>query len=119
MLRNSSTAPTNVVRFRSPRSPASPRLDQRTLMDAVYSAGSLPIAADDRATKVMATRLSIFGFVVIDEVQADGSPRRLRPSEAVETSLARPWRVSKPSMPHTSREGVPDATAPALSLRPI
>jgi hypothetical protein len=59
----------------------------------------------------MATRLSIFGFVVIDEVQADGTPRRLRPSEAVQTSLARPWRVSKPSFSHTGREGVPDAVA--------
>jgi hypothetical protein len=34
-------------------------------MDAVYAAGSLAIAADDRATKAMATRLTIFGFVVI------------------------------------------------------
>jgi hypothetical protein len=117
MLRTSSSAPTNVVRFRSPRSAASPRLDQRTLMDAVYTAGSLPIAADDRATKVMATRLSICGFVVIDEVQADGSPRRMRPSEAVKTSLIHPWRVSKPSMPHTGREGVPDA-AGSSRLRP-
>ena len=66
-------------------------------MDAVYSAGSLPIAADDRDTKVMATRLTIFGFVVIDEIQRDGTARRLRPSEAVHASEAHPWRVSKPS----------------------
>ncbi|WP_040639277.1 hypothetical protein [Microvirga lotononidis] len=66
-------------------------------MDAVYAAGSLPIAADDRATKVMATRLTIFGFVTIDEVQADGTVRRLRPSEAFHASTAYPWRVSKPS----------------------
>ncbi|WP_114943368.1 hypothetical protein [Microvirga calopogonii] len=66
-------------------------------MDAVYAAGSLPIAAGDRATKVMATRLTIFGFVVIDEIQADGSARRLRPSEAFHASTACPWRVSKPS----------------------
>jgi hypothetical protein len=65
-------------------------------MDAVYSAGSLPIAAEDCATKAMATRLTIFGFVVIDEMQADGTARRLRPSEAIHTSMARPWRVSKP-----------------------
>ncbi|MCB5174412.1 MULTISPECIES: hypothetical protein [Microvirga] len=64
-------------------------------MDAVYTAGSLPIAADDRATKVMATRLTIFGFVVIDEVQADGTTRRLRPSEAIHASTERPWRISK------------------------
>ena len=65
----------------------------------------------------MATRLSIFGFVVIDEIQADGTPRRLRPSEAILTSLARPWRVSKPSMPHTRAEAVPDAVAQAAGLR--
>ena len=52
-------------------------------MDAVYAAGSLPIAAEDHVTKAMATRLTIFGFVVLDEVQADGTTRRLRPSEAV------------------------------------
>ena len=62
-------------------------------MDAVYTAGSLPIAAEDRSTKAMATRLTIFGFVVIDEVQADGTARRLRPSEAIHTSTAHPWRV--------------------------
>ena len=66
-------------------------------MDAVYAAGSLPIAADDRATKDMATRLNIFGFVVIDEVHPDGTSRRLRPSEAFHTSTTHPWRVSKPS----------------------
>lgn len=66
-------------------------------MDAVYAAGSLPVAADDRATKDVATRLTIFGFVVIDEVQADGGLRRLRPSEAVQAGTTRPWRVSKPT----------------------
>lgn len=119
MLRTTASAATNVVRFRSPRSPAAPLLDQRTLMDAVYSAGSLPIAADDRTTKVMATRLSIFGFVVVDEIQPDGTARRLRPSEAIQTSLDRPWRVSKPSMPHTRTEAVPDAVARAAGLRLI
>jgi len=66
-------------------------------MDAVYAAGSLPIAADDRATKVMATRLNIFGFVVIDEMLPDGTARRLRPSEAFHTSTMHPWRISKPT----------------------
>ncbi|WP_246179757.1 hypothetical protein [Microvirga thermotolerans] len=66
-------------------------------MDAVYAAGSLPIAAEDTTTKTIATRLTIFGFVVLDEVQADGTVRRLRPSEAVRLSTAHPWRVSRPS----------------------
>jgi hypothetical protein len=86
----------NVIRFPGPRSSCSYH-DQRSFMDAVYAAGVLPIAAEDRAAKVMATRLTIFGFVMLDEVQADGSVRRLRPSEAVHASLERPWRVSKPS----------------------
>jgi hypothetical protein len=92
-----SAPPTNVLRFRAARSPAAFSLDQRGFMDAVYAAGSLPVAADDRSTKVMATRLTVFGFVVIDEVQADGSARRLRASEAFEATGTRPWRVSKPS----------------------
>lgn len=90
-----SSEPTNVIRFPGARGSASPRRDQKSLMDAVYAAGSLPIAADDQATKVMATRLTIFGFVAIDEVQADGTARRLRPSEAIHASTDRPWRVSK------------------------
>jgi hypothetical protein len=91
------TAATNVVRFRTLRSPSFQAADQHRFLDAVYAAGSLPVAADDRSTKVIATRLTIFGFVMIDEVQRDGTVRRLRPSEAVGASVARPWRVSKPS----------------------
>jgi hypothetical protein len=76
-------------------------------MDAVYAAGSLPIAADDRATKMTATRLTIFGFVVIDEVQPDGTARRLRPSEAIHASTFRPWRVSKPSSRYRVDDSLP------------
>lgn len=105
----STSQPTNVIRFPGARSSASPRRDQKSLMDAVYAAGSLPIAADDRATKVMATRLTIFGFVVIDEVQADGTARRLRPSEAFHASTARPWRISKPSGRYRIDDDLPDS----------
>ena len=87
--------PINVVRFKE--APVATRRDQKGLLDAVYACGSLAIPADDRATKQMAARLQVYGFITLDEVQADGSARRLRPSEAVEASLARPWRVSKPS----------------------
>jgi hypothetical protein len=96
-MESRSTEPTNVIRFPGGRASASPRRDQRSLMDAVYAAGSLPIDALDRATKAIATRLTIFGFVVLDEVQADGSVRRLRPSEAIHASTLHPWRISKPS----------------------
>ncbi|HZH09359.1 MAG TPA: hypothetical protein VEZ24_03220 [Microvirga sp.] len=96
-MESRSSQPTNVIRFPSARSSANPRRDQKSLMDAVYAAGSLPIAADDRATKDTATRLTIFGFVVIDEVRSDGTARRLRPSEAFQADARHPWRVSKPS----------------------
>jgi hypothetical protein len=88
----------NVVAFRKPRPQSYSRRDQKHLMEAVYSAGSLPVAADDRDTKAMAARLLLFGFVVIDEIAPNGAARRLRSSEAVQASLARPWRVSKPSV---------------------
>jgi hypothetical protein len=93
------------------------RRDQRSLMDAVYTAGSLPVAADDRATKVMATRLNIFGFVVIDEIQGDGTARRLRPSEAVHATSDHPWRVSKPSSRYALKE-IPASDADLFSAKP-
>ncbi len=107
-MESRSYQPTNVIRFPGARSSANPRREQRGLMDAVYAAGSLPIDAGDRATKAMATRLNIFGFVVIDEMQADGSPRRLRPSEAIHGCTARPWRVSKPSGHYHIDDDVPE-----------
>ena len=67
-------------------------------MEAIYSAGSLPLQAGDRESKMMAARLQVFGFVVIDEIQSDGTLRRLRPSESIEGRTGRPWRVSKPSL---------------------
>ena len=41
-----STETSNVIRFPGPRSRPFSRRDQRSLMDAVYTAGSLPIAAE-------------------------------------------------------------------------
>ena len=106
----------NIVRFPGPRATSSPQRDQKSLMDAVYAAGSLPIAAEDRATKAMATRLTIFGFVVIDEVQKDGSTRRLRPSEAIHVSTAHPWRVSRPSSRYALRDW-PESDADLFSAQ--
>ena len=98
----------NVVAFRRSHPQSYSRRDQKNLMEAVYSAGSLPVPADDRDTKAMAARLQLFGFVVIEELAADGRTRRLRSSEAVQASLARPWRVSKPSR---GRRGIGAADA--------
>ena len=107
-MESRSSQATNVIRFPGARSSANSSRDQRSLMDAVYTAGSLPIAASDRATKVMATRLTIFGFVVIDEIKPDGMARRLRPSEAFHASTDWPWRVSKPSSRYYSDDDIPE-----------
>lgn len=76
------------------RARSSARDDQRRLMDAVYATGSLAVAADDRETKLIASRLQVYGFLVIEEVGEDG-PRRLRPSEAIRARSEHPWRLSK------------------------
>jgi hypothetical protein len=107
-MESRSSQPTNVIRFPGSRSSAHPRRDQKSLMDAVYAAGSLTIGAGDRITKSMATRLTIFGFVVIDEVQADGMVRRLRPSEAIHASTAWPWRISKPTSRYRIEDEIPE-----------
>lgn len=99
----------NVVPFRRPgsRGPApaqvaqsalaARRTDQRALMDAVYATGTLAVAAGDRDTKLIASRLQVYGFLLVEEVAASGETRRLRPSEAIRASTERPWRVSKAS----------------------
>jgi hypothetical protein len=75
-------------------------------MEAVYAAGSLPVAPQDRMTKVTAAGLQLFGFVVVEEVQEDGSLRRMKASETIQAATARPWRVSKSTLAQTSF-GVP------------
>ncbi|HMB10653.1 hypothetical protein [Saliniramus sp.] len=86
-----------IVRFPGGSSGASAFRDQKSLMDAVYSAGSIPVSATDRATKRMAARLQVLGFFEINEVTGDGALRRLRPSEAILADEARPWRIAKPA----------------------
>ena len=71
------------------------REDQRGLMDAVYATGTLSVAAGDRETKLVASRLQVYGFLVIEEIGADGAARRLRPSEAIRAGADCPWRLSK------------------------
>jgi hypothetical protein len=88
---------TNVVRFPGTRGAQSGERDQKSLLDTIYNNGVMVIAADDRDTKAMAARLQVFGFLNVAEVSMDGSVRRLRPSETMEISCARPWRLSRPS----------------------
>jgi hypothetical protein len=117
-MESRSSQPTNVIRFPGARSAANPRRDQKSLMDAVYAAGSLPIPADDRTTKDMATRLHIFGFVVIDEVLSDGTTRRLRPSESFRASTLHPWRISKPSSRYRVDDALPESDQELFAALP-
>ncbi len=93
---------TNVVAFK-PRSAVTHH--PRSLMERIYAAGSLAIRADDRATKMAAIMLQVLGFLVIEEILADGTPRRLQRAEARQ-AMDRPWRLSKP--PFSGMEGLPD-----------
>ncbi|MGH1575451.1 hypothetical protein ACRAWG_38550 [Methylobacterium sp. P31] len=99
-------AVSNVVPFRRAIPVAAPgerearnrrRSEQRSLLDAIYATGSMIVAAEDRATKLTASRLQVYGFLAIDEVNEDGTMRRLRPSEAIRARSERPWRLSKPA----------------------
>jgi hypothetical protein len=103
----------NVVAFRRRAAPA-PTRHPNGLMEAVYSAGSLTLRADDVATKTAAVMLQALGFLLIDEILADGTPRRLARGEA-RKALDRPWRMVKPGF--GDEAGRPDAEG-AFATRP-
>jgi hypothetical protein len=103
----------NVIAFRRRAAPA-PARHPNGLMEAVYSAGSLTLRADDVATKTAAVMLQALGFLLIDEILADGTPRRLARGEA-RKALDRPWRLLKPGF--GSEAGSPDAEG-AFVVRP-
>ncbi|HEY8384170.1 MAG TPA: hypothetical protein VIL09_18670 [Microvirga sp.] len=83
----------NVVPFR--KAPAAPARHPKGLMESVYASGSVAIPADDVATKTAAVMLQALGFLVVEEILADGTPRRLDRGETRQ-ALHRPWRLSKP-----------------------
>ncbi|MCG7393267.1 hypothetical protein MHY87_10155 [Microvirga sp. ACRRW] len=93
---------TNVVAFK-PR--AGVRHHPKTILERVYAAGSLAVGADDVATKTACLILQAFGFLVIEEVLADGTPRLLQKGEA-RKAMDRPWRLSKPAF--SGELGQPD-----------
>ncbi len=95
----------NVVSLRG-RKPAGPTRHPKTILEAVYASGSLTLRADDLAIKTAAVMLQGLGFLVIDEVLADGSLRPLKRGEA-RRAMDRPWRLSKP--PFSGEPGLPDA----------
>lgn len=85
------------------------RCHPRELLERVYAAGSLPVGADDLAIKCALAALAAFGFLAIEEIQADGTARQFGHGEAREGSaVRRPWRVSKPAFARGAI-GVPDA----------
>ena len=98
---------TNVVAFR-PRQASALQAQPKSLIERVYSAGSLAIRADDAGTKMAALTLQSLGFLLIEEVLADGSLRPLPRKEARE-AMARPWRLVKPAF--SGQAGVPDGDA--------
>jgi hypothetical protein len=94
---------TNVVAF-TPRKPAAQH-HPKTLIERIYAAGSLSLRADDVATKTAAVMLQALGFLVIEEILADGTPRLLQRGEA-RKAMDRPWRLSKPAF--SGQPGIPD-----------
>ncbi len=93
---------TNVVAFK-PRAAAQPH--PKSLMERIYAAGSLPVRADDLATKAAAVMLQRLGFLVIEEILADGTPKPLGRGETRQ-AMDRPWRLAKPA--YSGQVGVPD-----------
>ena len=84
------------------------RTDQRNLMEIVYATGSFLLAPEDRDTKLIASRLLVYGFLSIEEVGADGDIRRLRPSEAIRARTDRPWRLTKASYGSSLAVSIPE-----------
>ncbi|WP_134495011.1 hypothetical protein [Microvirga pakistanensis] len=93
---------TNVVPFK-PRVAATHH--PKTILERVYAAGSLSVRADDRATKMAAVMLQRLGFLVIEEISADGAPSLLEQGKTRE-AMSRPWRLSKPA--YSGEIGIPD-----------
>lgn len=94
----------NVVAFKPLQAKAAQH-HPKSLLERIYAAGSLAIRADDVATKTAATMLQALGFLVIEEILADGTPRRLQQGEA-RKAMDRPWRLLKPAF--SGEAGIPD-----------
>ncbi len=93
---------TNVVAFKPRTSVAH---HPKSLLERIYAAGALSVRTDDKATKSAGVMLQALGFLVIEEILADGTPRRLQRGEA-RGAMDRPWRLLKP--PFSGEPGVPD-----------
>jgi hypothetical protein len=99
---------TNIVAFRPRKAPAIHH-HPRSLLERIYAAGSLSVRADDVATKTAAVMLHSLGFLLIEEILADGTPRPLTRGEARQ-AMDRPWRLMKPAF--SGQIGIPDGQGP-------
>ena len=77
----------------------------KTILERIYTAGSIALPADDVATRMAVVMLQALGFVVIDEILADGTPRRIARGQA-RRAMDRPWRVAKAAF--SGEIGIPD-----------
>ena len=83
----------------------------RVLLERIYAAGSLLVPAHEREARWAVAVLASLGFLVVEEIQVNGTARRLGPGEAGRDSTvarARPWRVSRPAF-GGGEVGVPDS----------
>jgi hypothetical protein len=68
--------------------------ERAALLDAVSAAGRLDIVPRAFAARHAAAALHLMGFVSLEELQPDGSARRLRPSDAMNATPLLTWRVA-------------------------
>jgi hypothetical protein len=84
-----------VIPFPGRRASNFAQSEPKDLLETVYTAGAMPVTADDRATKAAVARLHLFGFFIVEEIGTDGSARAMLPSETARLELDRPWRISR------------------------
>jgi hypothetical protein len=65
------------------------------LLDQVSSGGCLEIVPRAFAARDAAAALHLMGFVAIDEIQPDGTQRRLKASDAQGSPPFLTWKVSR------------------------
>ena len=83
-----------VIGFDQGRARVAPRREPHSLMEAVFSEGSVLLRADDRPARIVAAMLGRLGFFIIEEIRPDGACR-LAAGALRLVSGVHPWRVSK------------------------
>ena len=60
-----------VIPFPGRRASNFAQSEPKDLLETVYTAGAMPVTADDRATKAAVARLHLFGFFIVEEIGTD------------------------------------------------